>query len=185
MEELSKHEQKELKKQQHEQESQKQRESLDKEKRNIKIIKYSLIAVPILIFIFFIFYLVRSPATESYTKGEVHWHASLTVSTCGQIKNMPKPFGSEHHLGLPLLHTHDDGLIHIEGKVWKKEDIMLGKYFEVLNLNFKDKELFEYKNGDNCNDKEGKVKLYVNGKENSELTKYVIQDKDKLEVKFE
>lgn len=182
--EPSSHDLKELKKEQHDQEREKQHKSLDVEKRNKRIIKFSLIGIPTLIFIAFIVLIFKSTPTDLYTETEVHWHASYTVITCGQVRPMPKPFG-EHHLGLPLLHTHGDGLIHIEGRIWKKEDIMLGKYFEAIGVNFKDNELIEYKNGDLCNGKEGKVKLYVNGKENKELTKYIIQDGDKIEVKFE
>lgn len=184
MDEPSKHDLKELKRLEREKELQEKKNALEKEKRNKRIIKISLISIPVIIFLVFIFLIFRSPETKSYTENPIHWHASLTVSTCAQPVAMPKPIG-EHHLGLPLLHTHEDGLIHIEGKIWKPEEIMLGKYLEVIGINFKDNELLEYKNGDLCNDKPGIIKLYVNGRENKELTRYVIQDSDKIEVKFE
>ena len=121
---------------------------------------------------------------EPYSKGQVHWHATLKVFVCGEEKLMPAPVG-EHHLGLPLLHTHADRLIHIEGTILNPEEITLGKYMGVIGQNFKDDELLDKKNGDLCNDQPGKVKLLVNGKENDQLTQHVIKDGDDYILRFE
>ena len=55
----------------------------------------------------------------------------------------------------------------------------------VIGQNFKNDELLDKKNGDLCNGQPGKVKVLVNGKENSQLKNYVIKDGDKYEVQFE
>ena len=132
---------------------------------------------------YFIFLLFSSEAVESYSGGQVHWHSRIDVFVCGNKFDMPNPFGNEH-LGSPLLHTHDDQLIHIEGTVWKAEDITLSKYMEAIGLNFKDDELIDKVNGDLCDGEAGMVKLFVNGVENSELANYVIKDDEDYELRF-
>ena len=119
-----------------------------------------------------------------YSGGSIHWHATIKVFVCGEEYQLPAPQGG-HHLGLPLLHTHEDRLIHIEGTIWKPEEITLGKYMEVIGENFKDDELIDKKNGDACDGQPGKVKLMANGKEDSMLSQYVIKDGDKYELRFE
>lgn len=155
-----------------------------KSKNNKKIVKYSAILLFSILFIYLIYFLVSNSYQESYTKGPVHWHATVRVFTCGIERELPKPSG-EDELGSPLLHTHEDGLIHIEGKIWKKEDITLGKYFEVIGLRFTDEQILNYKNEDLCKNRNGKVKLFVDDQENFELNNYVIKDGDKYEIRFE
>ncbi len=98
---------------------------------------------------------------------------------------MPAPKG-EHHLGLPLLHTHEDQLIHIEGQIWKKEDIMFGAYMDAINVPFSEDHILDFANGNQCNDgKLNKVHMFVNSKESLEFRQYIIHDKDKIEIRYE
>lgn len=185
--ELSKHELKELKKQ--EKEDQNKLEESKKENQKLKknIIKYSIIGVILVVVIYLFFRISSAPKIEPYTKGPVHWHAELRVFICGEKISVPKelPQG-EHHLGLPLLHTHADGLIHIEGQIWKKEDITLGAYMNAINVPFSNDTIMEYKNDGMCNDgKSNKIKMLVNGEENLEYRNYVVKDKDKIEIRYE
>ncbi len=149
-----------------------------------KIRNYIIAILTIFIISYFIFLFVSSEKTTSHSKGPVHWHSRLRVAICNEGVLMPAPAG-EHHIGLTLLHTHKDRLIHIEGTVWKPEEITLGKYMEAIGKNFKGDELLDKKNGDLCDNKPGKVRLMVNGIENSELTHYVIKDNEDYELKFE
>ena len=155
-----------------------------KSKKNKKIFMYLVIGILFLGIAYGSYSLFSNSYKESYTKSEVHWHATISVFTCGDEIDMPNPFG-DNHIGSPLLHTHSDKLIHIEGKVWKKEDITLGKYFEALGLKFTNEQILNYKNGDLCNNKPGEVKLWVNEEENSELSSYVIKDGDEYKLRFE
>ena len=188
--ELSKHGLKEIKKKEKEEQQKLEEEKEKAQKTRKNIIKYSLVGLVVLVFIYFIFTLFSKPKTESYTKGAVHWHAELDVSVCGEKIDVPKeaPIG-EHHLGLPLLHTHADRLIHIEGKVYNKEEINLGAYMDAIQVPFGSDTIINYKNDGMCNNgKSNKVKMFVNGEEilDSNLFRsYVVQDKDKIEIRYE
>ena len=156
--------------------------------------KYSIYCLIALVVIFGIFKLFSgsSDSTDGnsnsgpYTSGPVHWHASLDTFICGEKVLVPEeaPLG-EHMLGLPLLHTHADRLIHIEGQVWKKEDIALGRYIDVIGEKFSNEQILDKKNGDLCDETPGKVNMFVNGKENLEFRDFVPKDGDKIEIKFE
>jgi hypothetical protein len=126
---------------------------------------------------------------KPYSDGQVHWHASLDVFICGERYALPSPTVGNLHgepfLGIPLLHTHEDKRIHIEGVIYKPEDITLGRYMEVIGLNVEDDELLDKKNGDLCNGQPGKVKLLVNGKESKEGPNRVIADGGIYELRFE
>lgn len=184
---LTRHERQQMKKQQQEQEQQQKHNQQTAKEQRKKIMIWSVVAV---IAIGIIIFFVTLPKNETvqpqqpYSKGAVHWHASVKVFICGEEKLMPAPVG-ETHLGSPLLHTHADRLIHIEGTVWRPEDITLGRYMKEIGQNFKDDELLDKKNGDMCNGTPGKVKLFVNGKENPSLTNQVAKDDDKYELRFE
>ena len=181
---LTKRERKELRKQQKEQERLGKEEKTAFKKRNKRIVSWSVSLIIIFLIVYGIYFLFSGEKIESHSNGEVHWHSRLNVFVCGNEVLMPSPSG-EHHVGLPLLHTHEDRLIHIEGIVWKPEDITLGKYMEAIGRNFKGNELLDKKNGNVCNNLPGKVKFFVNGKENFELTNYVIKDGENYELRFE
>ncbi len=118
----------------------------------------------------------------------VHWHADIELETCGKVRDdLLKIDFDAGGRGTHLLHTHGDGKIHIEDKViWRKEDIALGKFFDAVGLIFSENLLLDKKNGDECSPgKKGKVKMFVNGKENSEFRNFVMTDGDKIKLVFE
>lgn len=185
--ELSRHELKESKRREKEEQERLEEEKKRSKKTRKNLIKYSVIGLVVLLIFYFLFNIFSKPKVESYTKDAVHWHAGLNVFICGEKIDVPKelPQG-EHHLGLPLLHTHADGLIHIEGKIWKKEDISLGAYMDAIGVPFGNDTIMGYKNDGMCNDgKANKVRMIVNGKENNEFRNYVVNDKDKIEIRYE
>ena len=188
--ELSKHELKELKRKEKEEKERLEESKKTGEKTKKNIVKYSIIGLIVIVIIYFFINTFSKPKIESYTKGTIHWHAELNAYICGNKMDVPKeaPIG-EHHLGLPLLHTHADRLIHIEGKVWKKEDINFGAYMDAIQVPFGSDTIINYKNDGMCNNgKNNEVKMFVNGEEilDSNLFRsYVVQDKDKIEIRYE
>lgn len=97
---------------------------------------------------------------NSYTGGPVHWHADFRIFNCGAEVFLKEPGGLSNRLGTPILHSHNDNRIHIEGVVAKKEDIALHKFFEAIGgeLSFGDFVLPTNKgetwlvNGNTCSD---------------------------------
>lgn len=109
---------------------------------------------------------------------EVHAHAYLDIFVCGQQIDLPRSTGNEKthgkgFVGIHLLHTHDDNIMHLEGKVRNREDIKLGKFFDAIKIPFDSTKVFNTSNGDFCNSKPGTWKMYVNGKETNKFREYV------------
>lgn len=103
-----------------------------------------------------------------YVDREVHWHTTFDLSLCGEKKQLPcevKGSGVVHgkeFCGETLMHHHFDETLHIEGVIPKKEDIMLGRFFDKIGVPFDKDRLFNMTNGDLCNGKPGVLKMYVN-----------------------
>ena len=109
-----------------------------------------------------------------YTKGPVHWHANFEVELCGQKQDFTSYGSGQHHAGLSLLHTHGDGVIHIEGAILKQEDIALGKFFDGIDIPFDRDRIMDKKNGDECSPgKPGQVKMFVDGVPSTEFRDYI------------
>ena len=113
----------------------------------------------------------------TYTDAPIHWHGAFEVDLCGKKQDFSSYGGSDHHAGLPLLHTHGDGVIHIEGRIIQKEDIALGRFFDSINIPFDHDKIMDKKNGDVCpggaSGKPGSVKMFVNGTPNNEFRDFV------------
>src|SRR6266851_6587984 len=98
-----------------------------------------------------------------HPKGQDHWHAALGTDICGTFeKNLPQP------AKLLGLHTHNDGLIHVEPFVTAAPQdsghhATLARFVEGIpglkitstQLQYPGQKL--YKNGDKCGDKAGQV----------------------------
>lgn len=107
---------------------------------------------------------------EIISRNGIHWHPELSIIVKGVKQEIPAGLG----LGgveMPI-HTHDStGVIHLElGGLVLKSDIALGRFFKVWG---KDIRSF----GAN-------LEMTVNGKENIEHENYIMQDKDKIELKY-
>ena len=105
------------------------------------------------------------------SRNGLHWHPELTIYIKGEKIEIPQNIGIGA-IHLPI-HTHDDlPLIHLEFQgLVRKDDITLGQFFKNWG-----KEIQSF--GPN-------VKMTVDGVENIELENYVMQDKDKIELRFE
>ncbi len=158
-------------------------------KRSKQIALYGLVGIAVVFLVYWMVSIAKTPGT--YSKGQVHWHAHLKINVCGQNIPLPKPkAGTSVHgepfVGIPFMHLHNEPQIHIEGTVRSAEEITLGKFMEVIGLNFKEGELLNKKNGDSCPDgTSGRVSVLVNGRESLELTQKVIVDGEDYELRFE
>lgn len=111
------------------------------------------------------------------SKNGLHWHPTVAIYIRGQKQDIPPNLGLA--LGMASVHTHDSsGTIHVEkgGRV-TKDDIRLAALFKTWGKQFNSSCLL-----DECG---GKVTLLVNDKENTEFENYVMQDKDKIEIRYE
>ena len=62
----------------------------------------------------------------------------------------------------------------------KKDDIKLGKFFDIWGKTFNKACIF-----DKCSGSDGQVNMLVNGELNSEFENYTMKDGDKIEIIFE
>ncbi|MDO8639333.1 MAG: hypothetical protein Q7R53_00270 [bacterium] len=120
------------------------------------------------------------PKSEVLSEKSIHWHPKLTIKINGKAQEIPKDIGigTVHQ----EIHTHDkDGTIHMEmsGPV-TKEEAKLGNFFKTWGKKFSSNCIFDY-----CNGKGEKVIMLVNGKEHMDYENYIMNDSDKIEIKYE
>ncbi len=124
--------------------------------------------------------LATRPESEIISDQGIHWHAELSITILGQKQVIPDNVG--RGITEQPIHTHEeDNTIHLEfaGSV-KKDDIRLGRFFEIWNRQFNQDCIFT-----NCNGVEGTVKMFVNGEPNFEFENYIMRHEDKIAIIFE
>ena len=102
--------------------------------------------------------------------------------------NLPRPYSRNIVLQgtKGVVRKYPEQRIHIEGRIWKEEEITLGQYMENIGLAFDAIHLIDKENGDGCQDgKENKVRLVANGEDTPALDRYVIRDGDTLLLSYE
>ena len=111
------------------------------------------------------------PEGEILSRSGLHWHPELAIFVNGEKQEIPANLGigAVHN----PMHTHDSsGVIHLEFQgVVRKDNLKLGRFFEVWGKDF-----MEFGSS---------IKMTLNGEENTELENYVMQDKDKIELRFD
>lgn len=124
---------------------------------------------------------VRSPdAPDLISRRGIHWHPTLSIMIKGKPVEIPANLGIG---GIHAdIHTHDTtGQLHVEmNRPVRQDDIRLGKFFEIWGKQFSSTCIL-----DACNDPEGTVKMTVNGQPNTEFENYLMQDKDRIEIRYE
>ena len=145
--------------------------------------------VPILAISGFVWYLAKTTpanpdqggvldACVQHTGVGMHIHPHLSITINGQPQKIPANIGVTPLCMRPI-HTHDDsGTLHLEFK--KPQPVKLGGFFQVWEKAFSENCIF-----DSCNETGKKVKMFVNGAENSEFGNYIMKDKDNIEIKYE
>ena len=128
----------------------------------------------------------RPPAPDKKFGGD-HWHAAYGIYLCdkfiGDIQSERDPNG---------IHTHNDGVIHIHPftSASSGSKATLGAFARTVGLTLTSDSVKPpggkgYSNGDKCGDKEGRLKVLLNGKERSGDPKDIrLRDRDKLVIAF-
>ena len=120
-----------------------------------------------------------------------HIHIYITIKVFGEDKPLRFEHGdltkSHTHSQTDKIHWHT--LVEVDPKTKKAPDseFKLGKVFDDINIYFDSDGVFDYRNGsiNPTTNKPATLKMYINGKENTEFRDYVWKDKDRIEVIFE
>ena len=120
-----------------------------------------------------------------------HWHAILTISICGEVQPpLPDSSAFDHEI-----HTHGDGLIHIEVATPASAgaNANLGRFFASTRIILTNETIQLpggrlYRNGDLCPDgTPARMRFFVNQAEISAVTDFlstVPRDGDTVQVEF-
>ncbi len=107
-----------------------------------------------------------------------HIHPVLTLTINGQKQEVPPNIGIQNNCMHPL-HTHDTvGTIHEESP--EPRDYTLGDFFAVWGKVFGPDQIFDSKA-----DAAHKIRMSVNGQDNTEFGNYVMKDKDDIQIFYE
>ncbi len=184
-ERISRHEIKQLRKEEKEQEATHKDQVRGNKKRNKNVIKYSLLFLVLVLIGWLAYSLFNQEEGTRFLRGQVHWHATISLETCGEYRSVDYLGSPTNHVGNSLLHTHGDNLYHLEGSPKYVSQTTLGSFFDAIGVKVRNDELFEYKNGDTCpNGSVGRVSMLVNNKTITNITTYAPQDKDSIIISF-
>jgi len=154
-----------------------------------KAVMFTLIVIPILIVSFYLTYSTISLNLKSEYNGPVHWHADFEIWNCGEKIDLMDPEGMSNRIGTSVFHEHNDNRIHVEGVVINKDDVNLHEFFETFGSELnKDMLIVEINqgiismnNGNKCNEKEGKLQVFLYKVKNPEDNKNWIYEQIKLD----
>lgn len=129
-------------------------------------------------------------AGSGTSDGPLHWHPTLRIFINGEEQTIPANIGitvgsvidtDVSSMRMSPTHTHyEDNIIHMEQMKPNSETVTLGYFFKVWNKIFDENCIFEY-----CTAGGKSVKMFVNGKENSEFGSYEMKDGDNIEIRYE
>jgi hypothetical protein len=126
---------------------------------------------------------VNVPEDQIISRTGIHWHPRITILIKGEKQEIPADFGvgAVHS----PIHTHaadsKEGILHLEmSGLVTKDETKLSKWFQLWGKEFNSNRLFDKTNGS-----DGTVKMFVNGQENTEFENYLMEDGDKIEVRYE
>ena len=114
------------------------------------------------------------------SRNGIHWHPTLQIFVRGENVEIPAGIGlvGRHN----SMHTHDsDGVIHLEyERTVRNDDIRLRRFFDIWGKNFSETQILEFTNTGT-----ERVRMSVNGIENTEYENYLMQHEDQIEIRFE
>ncbi|MFH1257585.1 MAG: hypothetical protein ABIG96_03960 [Candidatus Micrarchaeota archaeon] len=131
-------------------------------------------------------YVLMNPVSRLKTPGvvgEVHEHADFKAYLLGTaIDFTQEKYQSTDNKTLsPFIHLHDGN-----GNVLHKHatGATLGLFFKSLNMHFNSTCFIIDDGTPYCNSSQNTLKLYVNGKQNSEFGEYELNDLDKILISY-
>jgi hypothetical protein len=150
-------------------------------KKKIKNALWWVIPLVVLVsLVIWISTLPKKSTGDIISSSGIHWHPELSIKIKGKDIEIPSNIGigAVHN----PMHTHDDsGEVHMEyGRTVRKDDTMLGRFFDVWGKDFSSAGIMGHRNG-----VDGTLKMFVNGEENFEFDKYKMKDGDKIDIVFE
>ena len=118
-----------------------------------------------------------------------HWHADYTITVCGETE----PLFPDNFATSPDLHTHGNGVIHIEpshpsvaGRNANVARFVAGAGGRLTDTSLRLPSSEEYNNGEPCSDGQaGQVFLRINGIPSANIASYVPRDGESIEFGFE
>ncbi len=115
---------------------------------------------------------LQSNDPDIISRKGIHWHSTLAIYLNGEKQEVSPNIGVTGGAMMPM-HTHEPtGELHMESEgVIRKKDITLGQFFKIW--------------GRDINSFGKNMMMTVNGIENTELGNYIMQDKDKIELRYE
>lgn len=150
-----------------------------------KILNWGIFIIVLGLIFFWIFTPIANSIEENAKlnfeapKGQIHWHPQLTIIINGVTQTIPGGIGLGSGGHSPI-HTHEaNGVLHMENRNPSKKAVTLGYFFDIWKKKFNQDCIFNY-----CNDK-GKLRMYVNGKENFDFKNYFMRDRDKIIIKYD
>lgn len=150
---------------------------------------FLLIIIPIILVSSYLVYATLYLNINSETKGPVHWHADFEIWNCGKKVDLINPEGFSNRVGTSVFHEHGDNRIHVEGVVIDEDLVDLHNFFKVLGGKLTSEELIvwtnvgllELRNGNLCNEKEGKLQAFLYKIKNPESKGNWVYEQIKLE----
>ena len=182
---LSAREEKDLKRQENQAHREKERQAILTSRKRKQMLQRSVWAIVLLGIVFGLYKYIAN-MEKPYTATEIHWHADVDIELCGVRKDLPRVPSGDGHFGTLLTHTHDDNKLHLEGRIFKKQDASVGLFLDAIGVDYSETELYGKKSGDMCDDKPGSVRSYLNDNEVtvSFMKDYVVKDGDVIKLVF-
>ncbi len=147
-----------------------------------KKLAFAVISVPILVSTIYLVGATIYLDYRSWSGGPVHWHADYEVWVCGQEYVLAHSQGLDNKVGTPLVHTHDDKRIHVEGVLLDPAQASLGYYFSQVGGQFNgttltlptDNGTLTWQDGDKCDGRPGQWYVFVDGRLTENASGHVI-----------
>ncbi len=149
------------------------------------IMKILYIFLPILIIISIfvgLFFFIYENETDNQILGEVHEHADFKLYILNEEYNFSQEkYMSDEKIKNNFIHLHDmDGDLihsHIKGNT-------LEFFFFSIGIKFNSTCLILDNKSSYCNDKNNKLKVFVNDNEDKLMEKYILNDLDKILITY-
>ena len=124
----------------------------------------------------------KTPQEDIISRSGIHWHPTLSILINEEPQEISGNIGITGVHRPQSIHTHSpDGVIHVEFSGTVRQDkIRLKEFFRVWRKDFNSECIFDF-----CNGEEGTVKMLVNGEENFDFENYLMQDGDRIEIRYE